>query len=106
MASSKIITVYGATGAQGGSVVASLLQNKSGSFSLRATTRNPNSDKAKALASQDVEVVKADGFAYDQAVAAFKGSWGVFINTNSDDPVSISSVMGDRTYTDRVRHRL
>lgn len=88
MSSSKLITVYGATGTQGGSVVASLLQNKTGNFTLRAITRNPNSEKAKALAAQGVEVVKADGLVKEQVLEAFKGSWGVFVNTNSDDPVS------------------
>ncbi|KAM5352632.1 hypothetical protein ACJ41O_005354 [Fusarium nematophilum] len=84
--SSQLITVYGATGSQGGSVVLSLLQNKSQSFKIRAVTRNPDSDKAKALAEQGVEVVKADGLAKEEVLEAFKGSWGVFVNTNSDDP--------------------
>lgn len=88
MTSSKLITVFGATGSQGGSVVQSLLQNKSQSFKIRGITRNPESEKAKALASQGVEVVKADGLVKDELVKAFKDSWGVFVNTNSDDPVS------------------
>ncbi|KAG8677413.1 hypothetical protein FPOAC1_003429 [Fusarium poae] len=86
MTSSKIITVFGATGSQGGSVVQSLLQNKSQSFKIRGITRNPDSEKAKALASQGVEVVKADGLVKQELIEAFKGSWGVFVNTNSDDP--------------------
>ncbi|KAK7397518.1 hypothetical protein QQX98_013113 [Neonectria punicea] len=86
MSSSKVITVYGATGTQGGSVVNSLLQNKDKTFSVRGITRNPESGKAKALASQGVEVVKADGFVKEQVAEAFRGSWGVFVNTNSDDP--------------------
>ncbi|RFN47255.1 family protein 1 [Fusarium flagelliforme] len=86
MTSSKLITVYGATGSQGGSVVQSLLQNKSQSFKLRGITRNPDSEKAKGLASQGVEVVKADGLVKEEVVEAFRGSWGVFVNTNSDDP--------------------
>ncbi|KAM0397918.1 NmrA-like protein family domain-containing protein 1 [Fusarium culmorum] len=86
MTSSKLITVFGATGSQGGSVVQSLLQNKSQSFKIRGITRNPESEKAKALAGQGVEVVKADGLVKDELVEAFKDSWGVFVNTNSDDP--------------------
>lgn len=86
--SSQLITVYGATGAQGGSVVQSLLQNKSQAFKIRGITRNPDSDKAKALKEQGVEVVKADGLVKQEVVEAFKDSWGVFVNTNSDDPVS------------------
>ncbi|CAG7556009.1 unnamed protein product [Fusarium equiseti] len=86
MTSSKIVTVYGATGSQGGSVVQSLLQDKSQSFKIRGITRNPDSEKAKGLASQGVEVVKADGLVKEEVVEAFRGSWGVFVNTNSDDP--------------------
>lgn len=85
--SPKIITVYGATGTQGGSVVNSLLENKSGNFKIRGITRNPDSDKAKALAARGVEVVKADGLVKSQMLEAFKGTWAVFLNTNSVDPV-------------------
>lgn len=87
MSATKLITVYGATGSQGGSVINSLLQNKSHGFTLRAISRNPESDKAKALAARGVEVVKGDGFIKGQMVEAFKGSWGAFVNTNSADPV-------------------
>ena len=45
--SKKIIVVTGATGAQGGSVVKFLLED--GTFAVRATTRNPESPKAKGL---------------------------------------------------------
>lgn len=86
--SRKIITVYGATGNQGGSVVNSLLENKSGDFTIRGITRNPDSKKAKALAARGVEIVKADGLRRDQMLAAFQGTWAVFLNTNSVDPVS------------------
>ncbi|KJK76430.1 hypothetical protein H634G_08321 [Metarhizium anisopliae BRIP 53293] len=84
--SRKIITVYGATGNQGGSVVNSLLENKSGDFTIRGITRNPDSKKAKALAARGVEIVKADGLRRDQMLAAFQGTWAVFLNTNSVDP--------------------
>ncbi|KAF5549227.1 hypothetical protein FNAPI_8047 [Fusarium napiforme] len=86
MSSPRLITVFGATGSQGGSVVQSLLQNKSQSFRIRGITRNPESEKAKALAEHGVEVVKADGLVREEVIEAFRGSWGVFANTNSDDP--------------------
>ena len=87
MPNTKLITIFGATGAQGGSVVQSLLRNKSGSFKLRGITRHPEGNAAKALQSAGVEVIKADGLSKEEMVAALKGSWGVFANTNSDDPV-------------------
>lgn len=85
--SSKVITVFGATGAQGGSVIRSLQANASKAFALRGITRNPDSASAKGLSSSGVQVVKADGWDKDSMVAAFKGSWGAFVNTNSDDSV-------------------
>ena len=51
-----VIAVLGATGMQGGGVVAAL--QKQGKFGVRAITRN--AQKAKALADQGVEVVEAD----------------------------------------------
>ena len=90
MSPSKVVVVYGATGAQGGSVVQSLLRDKSGDFKVRGLTRNPQSDSALRLKDAGVEVVKADGFKADELANAFAGAWAVFVNTNSDDPVRSS----------------
>ena len=83
----KLITVFGATGAQGSSVLRSLAANLSKQFVLRGTTRNPSGDQAKRISALGVEVVRADGWDKASMVAAFKGSWGAFVNTNSDDPI-------------------
>lgn len=83
--SPKLVTVFGATGNQGGSVVRSLLQNKE--FRVRGITRNPSSDASKALIAQGAEIVKADGFNADEMRVAFEHSWGAFLNINSDDKV-------------------
>jgi uncharacterized protein YbjT (DUF2867 family) len=56
--SQPLILVFGATGAQGGSVVDSLL--KTGAYAIRAVTRNPQSENAQALAKRGVEVVQGD----------------------------------------------
>ena len=67
---SPIITVIGATGVQGGSVVDAVL--KSGLYQVRAITRNINSDKAKALAARDgVEVTTADLNDEESLIKAF-----------------------------------
>ena len=47
MASRKLVTVFGATGAAGGSVAKYLLED--GTFAVRAVTRNVNSDKARGI---------------------------------------------------------
>lgn len=64
-----IFTVMGATGAQGGSVVDHAL--KAGVYKVRAVTRNPNSEKAKALAAKGAEVVQADVNDEESLVKAF-----------------------------------
>jgi len=66
---SPIFTVLGATGAQGGSVVDHAL--KAGVYKVRAVTRNPNSEKGKALAAKGAEVVQADVNDEESLVKAF-----------------------------------
>ncbi|KAG7008553.1 hypothetical protein G7Y79_00005g016940 [Physcia stellaris] len=81
-----LIAILGATGNQGSSVSMSLLANPS-TFRVRTLTRNTTSSAALALASAGAEVVHADAFNRQDMLAAFHGAWGVFVNTNSDDPV-------------------
>jgi hypothetical protein len=64
-----ILTVIGATGAQGSSVVDHAL--KAGTYRVRAVTRNPNGEKAKALSAKGVEVVQADVNDEESLVKAF-----------------------------------
>ena len=80
----RVVTIFGATGNQGGSVARSLLRNTS--FKIRAITRNPSSSAGRALASAGADVLKADGFKHSELLDAFKGSWGAFVNINSNDP--------------------
>lgn len=58
---SRIITVFGATGTQGGSVIRSLLSHPvlSKQFKIRGVTRDVSQPAAVALVKQGVEVVKA-----------------------------------------------
>ena len=82
MSEKKIIAVLGATGAQGGGLVRSILSDKDGEFKVRALTRDVNSDKAKALANMGAEVVKADLDDYDSLKKSFSGAYGVYGVTN------------------------
>lgn len=77
----KIIAVVGATGAQGGAVVAALLNDPSGEFAVRAITRNSDSDKSIALAKKGAEVIEADTSDKSSLVKAFKGAYGAFCVT-------------------------
>ncbi|KAM0127284.1 hypothetical protein ACHAP3_008852 [Botrytis cinerea] len=69
---SKIITIIGATGQQGGSAARVLLETKQ--WKVRAVTRNPNSEPAKALAAQGAELVIANVNDEASLVVAFQAS--------------------------------
>ncbi|KAK5584559.1 hypothetical protein RB653_006172 [Dictyostelium firmibasis] len=78
---SKLITVFGSTGQQGGSVLRALLSN--GNFKVRALVRNPDSDASKKLKELGAEVVKSDDSDSKEHIeSALKGSYGVFLVTN------------------------
>jgi uncharacterized protein YbjT (DUF2867 family) len=78
----KIIAVVGSTGAQGGGLCRAILADKSGEYSCRAITRDPNKEKAKALAAAGAEVVKADIDDLESLKKAFAGAYGVYGVTN------------------------
>jgi uncharacterized protein YbjT (DUF2867 family) len=82
MSDKKLIAVVGATGAQGGGLARAILDNPDGEFSLRAITRNPDSDKARALAEAGGEVVAADLDDEVSLVRALDGAYGAFFVTN------------------------
>jgi uncharacterized protein YbjT (DUF2867 family) len=75
------ITVIGATGQQGAAVVDALLER---ALPVRAVTRNPNGDKARALARRGVEVHCADLADVDLVRAAFDGAAAAFAMTTHD----------------------
>jgi uncharacterized protein YbjT (DUF2867 family) len=81
MADKKIIAVIGATGAQGGGLVRAIQADANSPFRARAVTRNPDSDKAKALAAIGAEVVKGDVGDPDSLALAFAGAHGAFCVT-------------------------
>ena len=77
----KLITVIGATGAQGGGLVRAILDDPDGPFAVRAVTRDAASDKARELAALGAQVVEAD---IDDPAAldrAFAGAWGAYCVT-------------------------
>ena len=82
MSDKKLIAVVGATGAQGGGLARAILDNPEGEFSLRAITRNPDSDKASALAEAGGEVVAADLDDEESLVRALDGAFGAYFVTN------------------------
>ena len=81
MSQKKIIVVFGATGAQGGGLCRAILSDKNSSFSCRAVTRDPNSDKAKELAKLGAELVVADIGDVESIKNALKDAYGAFFVT-------------------------
>src|SRR6266850_2185691 len=95
--SMKTILITGVTGHQGGAV-AQALQNKG--FHLRGLTRNPESERAAALAGRGVDVVKGD--LDDEATLrrALTGAWGVFgVQTALEAGVEREEEQGKRLAT-------
>jgi uncharacterized protein YbjT (DUF2867 family) len=82
MTDKKVIAIVGATGAQGGGLARAILSDPQSEFSVRALTRNVNSDKAKELAKLGAEVVAADLDNAESLEKAFKGAYGVYAVTN------------------------
>jgi uncharacterized protein YbjT (DUF2867 family) len=80
--SKKILAVTGATGAQGGGLVRSILADPAGAFAARAITRNPGSEKALALKALGAEVVAADLDDVSSLERAFAGAYGAYGVTN------------------------
>jgi len=81
MANEKTILITGATGKQGGATLRHL--TRLGGFKLRALTRKPDGDAAKAVAALGAEVVAGD---FDDAASlerAVAGAWGVFAVQNT-----------------------
>ena len=81
MSHKKIITVFGATGAQGGGLVRAILQDKNSEFSVRAVTRDINSDKAKELKAMGAELVVGDIDDIESIKSALQGSYGAYFVT-------------------------
>ncbi|EGY17070.1 hypothetical protein VD0004_g879 [Verticillium dahliae] len=79
----QVITVFGATGLQGGSVVKTFLEDrKLKGWLIRGVTRNAFSEKARDLAAKGVEVVEADLNDRVSVLKAVQGSTAVYGVTN------------------------
>lgn len=76
----RIILISGATGQQGGATARALAGK---GFKIRALTRNPDGDAAKALAATGAEVVKGDLDDEASLKAALAGAWGAYAVQNT-----------------------
>ena len=81
MDNDKTVLITGATGKQGGATLRHLA--RMGGFRLRALTRKPDGDAAKALTALGAEVVAGDLDDAASVERALAGVWGVFAVQNT-----------------------
>ena len=77
--SAKLILVTGVTGKQGGAVARALLHD---GYHVRGLTRNPDSDRAIAMAELGVDLVRGDFENVASLDSAIEDVQGVFLVTN------------------------
>ncbi|XP_066268318.1 nmrA-like family domain-containing protein 1 [Branchiostoma lanceolatum] len=75
----KVITVFGATGAQGGPVASALLEDPE--FKVRIVTRSASSAKAKALQERGAWVIEGSFDNPSSLEWAMKGAHGAYVMT-------------------------
>ncbi|PWY67124.1 NmrA family transcriptional regulator [Aspergillus sclerotioniger CBS 115572] len=80
---SKIVTVFGATGHQGGCVIRTILNDLdlSKEFKIRGVTRDASKPEAQALAKQGIGITTADMNSKDSLRQALQNSHSVFLVT-------------------------
>ncbi|MGE0865528.1 MAG: NmrA/HSCARG family protein [Vicinamibacterales bacterium] len=76
----RIILISGATGQQGGATARALAGK---GFKIRALTRNPDSEAARAIAATGAELVKGDLDDEASLKAALAGAWGAYAVQNT-----------------------
>jgi hypothetical protein len=86
-----IIVITGATGAQGGAVIDTLLSSPPFPVHIRGTTRNVSSSASQSLIARGIEMVQADFNDPSSLSTAFAGAWAIFAVTDfwerfSQDP--------------------
>ena len=79
---SPAITVFGATGVQGGGLARAILADPRRQFRVRAVTRKPDSPAARALAAAGADVVVADLDDAESVRKAMQGAYGAYCVTN------------------------
>ncbi|HVZ89664.1 MAG TPA: NmrA/HSCARG family protein [Polyangia bacterium] len=108
----KLIAVVGATGAQGGGLARAILADPDSTFGVRAITRQPGGDKAKALAQLGAEIVTASLDQPESVRAAFRGAHGAFCVTNFWEHASVERevaqgrALADAVKAEGVRHAI
>lgn len=81
MSQKKIVTIFGATGAQGGGLARAILNDPNSEFAVRAVTRDIHSAKAMELLAAGAELFQADLADPSSVFKAMQGAYGAFCVT-------------------------
>lgn len=110
---SKLLTIFGATGQQGGSIIKTFQSTPSlaTAWNLRAVTRDVNSAASITLKDSGVQVVSADFTKPETLEDALQGSYAAFVTTLSipgDDQNQVEIKQGksivDACLASNVKH--
>jgi uncharacterized protein YbjT (DUF2867 family) len=82
MPADPLITIFGATGAQGGGLARAILTRDKPAFRVRAVTRRPDGERARELAQLGAEIVTADLDDAASAREAMDGAHAAYCVTN------------------------
>ncbi len=110
MPEKKIIAVAGSTGAQGGGLAHAILNDPNSEFTVRAITRDKNSDKAKALEALGAEVVEANTNDLESVKKAFNGAHGAYCVTffwadlSPENELAQAKIMAEAAKAEGVKH--
>jgi uncharacterized protein YbjT (DUF2867 family) len=110
MPDKKIIAVMGATGAQGGGLVRAILADQNSQFTVRAVTRDINSEKAKALSKPGVEVIQGNVEDPDSLKKAFAGCYGAYCVTfywehlSPEKEIAHAKAMAEAAKANNLKH--
>ena len=110
MSDKRVIAIVGATGAQGGGLAHAILSDPNSEFSVRAFTRDINSDAAKALASAGAEVISVDIDDEAAVTKGLEGAYGAFFVTffwahfNPDIELAQAEKMAKAAKASGVKH--
>ncbi|KAJ7017836.1 hypothetical protein C8F04DRAFT_1053553 [Mycena alexandri] len=97
-----IITIFGANGTQGSSVLEMVLAN--GKFTPRAVSRSLESPGSKALIARGIEVAVANLFDKESVVNAMRGSEAVYaVTVSSTDPEGKGELVQGKNLVDAAK---